>query len=350
MDSNKKQELIIVNAISQMVIPSDVFENSEFKEIISNFKEAQNKVGASLNDVESARRSVKEGNAIGNWWYDRKDKLQDAQLDLNKSVGLLTKQSSDLILFNTAISKVLVSQQNVLHEQQEMLRAQAGELAAQNKSIKEHQIKLSTQQEEIVKANDGLLEAKGLTREQAEKLVGCVKRVEAAEQKMELSNRELERSVVAGIVACEERAESIKAEVDEALYNYRQEAAVRLEALSTEYNSAIEGLRNQISNFELKINAESEVRKLAVASVAEGFNQRIDELQNEQAVTDKKLISELESAKESFALQIASISSNFDKHQAESAEKSKRLLYFSVSTLIVSGLSLAASAYVYLSA
>lgn len=118
MEPNKNQELIIVNAISQMVIPSDIFEKSEFKEVIANFKDAQNEVTSSLDAVKSASNAVKDGNFLGNWIHNRKDKLQEAQLDLNKSVGLLTKQSSDLILFNTAISKVLVSQQKVLHQQQ----------------------------------------------------------------------------------------------------------------------------------------------------------------------------------------------------------------------------------------
>jgi DNA repair exonuclease SbcCD ATPase subunit len=275
MNANKNQELIIVNAISQMVIPTDIFEKSEFKQAINDFKSAQESVKKSLDSVESKRNEVKEGNFLGNWWSNREAALQDAQLDLNKSIGLLTKQSSDLILFNTAISKVLVSQQKILHEQQELLKKQAAELASQNKCIEKQQVDLSEQQERLLEVNKGLLEAKGITREHAEKLVGCVKRVETAEQKMELSNQELERSVAARIVACEERAESIKTEVDEALYNYRQEAAVRLEALSSECNSAVEGLRSQLSNFELKVNAESEIRKLAVTSVAEEFNCRV---------------------------------------------------------------------------
>lgn len=350
MDKRKKQELIIVNAISQMVIPSDAFENSEFKEIISNFKEAQNKVDSDLCDIERTRNEVKDGSVIGNWWNNRKDKLQDAQLDLNKSVGLLTKQSSDLILFNTAISKVLVSQQNLLHEQQEMLRAQASKLDAQNKNIEEHQIKLSSQQEEIIKTNNGLLEAKGITREQAEKLVGCVRRVEATEQKLEISNQKLEHSFTARIVACEGHAESIKAEVDEALYSYSQETAVRLEAYSTECHSALEGLRGQLSKVELKIHTESEVRKLAVTSVVQESNQRIDELQNKQDANNEKLLSELGAIKENFELQISLLSLNFDKYNAEFSKKNKRLYWFFASALIVSGLSLAASVYVYLSA
>ncbi|WP_278403855.1 hypothetical protein [Pseudoalteromonas ruthenica] len=350
MDDNKNQELIIVNAISQMVIPTEIFEKSEFKQAINDFKSAQESVQNSLDSVESKRKIEKEGSYIGNWWNNRNEELRDAQLDLNKSIGLLTKQSSDLILFNTAISKVLVSQQKILQEQQELLQKQAAELASQNKCIEKQQVDLSEQQERLLGVNKGLLEAKGITREHAEKLVGCVSRVEIAEQKMELSNQELERSVAACIVAYEERAESLKAAVEDALYNYRQEAAVKLEALNTECNSAIEGLRGQLSNFELKINAESDVRKRAVTSVAQEFNQRIDELHNELEVSHKKLRAELESARESFVSQFTSLSLVIDKRDSEFSQKNKRLLYFSVTTLIVSALSLSVSAYVYFSA
>ncbi|EKF9936234.1 hypothetical protein O1D55_002394 [Vibrio cholerae] len=349
MDDNKNQELIIVNAISQMVIPTEIFEKSEFKQAINDFNSAQESVQKSLDSVEGKRKAVKEGSSLGNWWNDRNAALQDAQLDLNKSIGLLTKQSSDLILFNTAISKVLVSQQKVLHEQQELLQKQASELASQNTCIEKQQVDLSEQQKRLLEVNKGLLEAKGITKEHAEKLVDCVKRVETAEKKMELSNQKLERSVSARIIACEGHAESIKAEVDVTLYSYRQDAAVRFEAFSAECNSAFESLRSQFSNFELKINAESEVTKQAVTSVVEEFNQRIDELQNEHEVSDKKLLSELESTKESFVSQIASLSLSLDKRNAEFSEKNKSSFYFSVSAIIFAAISLTASVYLYLS-
>ncbi len=262
----------------------------------------------------------------------------------------LTRQSSELILFNTAISKVLVSQQNILHSQQDLLQKQASEIENQNRKIEENQVSISDAQKRIDEAHAGLLKAIGISDQQAIKLIDCAERLESAEQKMELSNQELERSVVTRIVACEGRAESIKAEVDEALYNYRQEAAIRLEALSTECNSAIEGLRSQLSNFELKINAESEARKLAVTSVAQEFNRQIDELRSEQAVGNKKLLSELESAQDLSASQITALASSFDKRELDAAEKHKKLLYSSISALIVSVLSLATSVYVSLGA
>ncbi|MCW3171387.1 hypothetical protein [Shewanella subflava] len=346
MDASKN-ELIIVDAISQMVIPADIYENSEFKQVINDFKSAQENVKKNVDSIELKRDELKKGNYFGNWWHNREAALKDAQLDLNKSIGLLTKLSSDLILFNTAISKVLVSQQKILHEQQNLLKKQATNLASQNESIKKHQVDLSEQQESLLKVNKGLLEAKGITSEHAEKLVGCVKRVEMAEQNMERSNHELERSIVGRIVDCEGRTESFEVKVNEVLCNYRQEAAAGLESLSADHNSAIEGLRNQLSNFELKINAESEVRKQAVSLVTDKLDRRFGELQNEQEVRDKKLLSDLEAAKESFESQIVSLTVGLDKHNAVSAEKNKRLLYFSVTALIVSCQALAASAYVY---
>ncbi|MGL5486907.1 MAG: hypothetical protein ACRDC6_11545 [Shewanella sp.] len=321
MDDNKNQELIIVNAISQMVIPTEIFEKSEFKQAINDFKSAQESVQKSLDSVEYKRKAVDAGSSLGNWWNNRNSELRDAQLDLNKSMGLLTKQSSDLILFNTAISKVLVSQQKVLHEQQELLKKQASELASQNTRILKQQKDQSEQQKKLLEVNKGLLEAKGITKEHAEKLVGCVRRVEIAEHKMEISNQELERSILARIIACEGHAESIKEEVDVTLCSYGQDAAVRFEEFSIECNSALESLRGQLSNFELKINSESEVTKQVVTSVVEEFNQRIDELKNELVAIDKKLSSELVAAKENFVSKIELLSLSFDKRNAETKQR-----------------------------
>ena len=61
--------------------------------------------------------------------------MQDAQLDLNKSIGRLTQTSSQLLIVNTAISKVLNDQQHILLEQQNMLKSQADTLGEQNNQI-----------------------------------------------------------------------------------------------------------------------------------------------------------------------------------------------------------------------
>jgi hypothetical protein len=94
----------------------------------------------------------KEEKKYLNWLYDRDDKVQDAQLDLNKSIGRLTQTSSQLLIVNTAISKVLNDQQHILLEQQTMLKSQADTLGEQNNQIllsksflKNNRMKLSRQ-------------------------------------------------------------------------------------------------------------------------------------------------------------------------------------------------------------
>src|SRR5690606_9176297 len=131
--------------------------------------------------LERARSEQKNGNAITNWWNDRNDAVQDAQIDLNRSIGTLTEKTSQLLIVNTAISKVLHDQQGILLQQQDQLQQQASTLQEQNNQILDQQKALERQQQEINAANKGLMEAKGISQEQAQKLVGCVALVTEAE-------------------------------------------------------------------------------------------------------------------------------------------------------------------------
>lgn len=93
------------------------------------------------------------GNFFTNWLNDRGDLLQDAQIDLNKSIGRLTQKSSQLLIVNTALSKLLNQQQQILLNQQHILEGQTCSLAEQNEQILKQQVLLEEQQKEINKAN-----------------------------------------------------------------------------------------------------------------------------------------------------------------------------------------------------
>jgi len=190
-----KQEMQIVQVFSAMTVPEKLFKDSNIKNLIQNMIKEQDAVAANARLLESARQDKRDGNFVGNWWNDRDDKVQDAQLELSTSIGRLTEKSSQLLIVNTAISKVLSEQQGILQEQQHLLKEQADQLAMQNGRILGQQERLAEQQTEINAANRGLMEAKGLTQEQAKRLVGCVVRVTEAEQKMELANAALQRAL-----------------------------------------------------------------------------------------------------------------------------------------------------------
>jgi hypothetical protein len=187
----KTQELQIIQAFSSLDVPERIIRDSNIKELLQGMLAEQDAIQSDARRLERLRQEKKDGNFIGNWLKDRDDKVQDAQIDLNKSIGRLTQKSSQLLIVNTAISKVLNDQQRILLEQQNILKQQADTLADQNSKILEQQNLLARQQQDINKANQGLMEAKGITQEQAQQLVGCVKLVKEAEIRISAANQSL---------------------------------------------------------------------------------------------------------------------------------------------------------------
>ncbi|HDS1693021.1 hypothetical protein [Pseudomonas putida] len=190
-----RQDLQIVEAFSSVSVPEQIIRQSNIRELVQGMTDAQASVQSTTSKLERARREQKEGNFLGNWWNDRDDAVQDAQLDLNKSIGSLTQKSSQLLIVNTAISKILHDQQGVLLQQQNILKGQTDTLQTQNSKILSQQRLLEQQQREINAANEGLMQAKGISQEQAKKLVGCVVRVSDAEKAIHQANQDLSQSV-----------------------------------------------------------------------------------------------------------------------------------------------------------
>ena len=187
MTALNNQELQIVQVFSSVDIPEKIIRDSNIKDLIRDMTAEQDSVQSDARRLEQLRQEKKEGNFIANWWNDRDDKVQDAQIDLNKSIGRLTQKSSQLLIVNTAISKVLHDQQRILLE--------TYTLEEQNRKILEQQKLLEKQQQDINKANQGLMEAKGITQEQAQQLVGCVKLVKEAENRIGASCEYFDRDV-----------------------------------------------------------------------------------------------------------------------------------------------------------
>lgn len=202
MSTLNKQELQVIQAFSAVDLPERIFRESNIKELIAGMTAEQETVQASAKKLDRLRQEQKEGNVVSNWWKDRDDLLQDAQIDLNKSIGRLTQKSSQLLIVNSAISKLLNQQQQILLKQQTILEEQTRSLAGQNQQILEQQLLLEQQQQAINEANQGLMEAKGVTQEQAKQLVGCVKRVTEAEKTIGDANDQLLAAIEQRLSGC----------------------------------------------------------------------------------------------------------------------------------------------------
>ncbi|EOU9506976.1 TPA: hypothetical protein NIK16_003020 [Pseudomonas aeruginosa] len=206
MSSLTGKEIQIVNALSSADLPEALIGQSCVKELISAVVNAQQDASNAADRLKWARMAKANSNAISNWWNNTEDRVRDAQLSLTTTVANLNRHSSQLLIFNTAISKVLCDQQEVLLRQQKILEEQAEQLKRQNQDILDQQKVLEVQQGEIRSANQGLMEAKGVTAEQARNLVGCVQRVEATEERISEVNRQL-------LVAIEQHLQQVREEL-----------------------------------------------------------------------------------------------------------------------------------------
>ncbi|SEK12568.1 hypothetical protein [Achromobacter sp. NFACC18-2] len=266
-------EFQIVEAFSSAIVPEQIIRDSNIKDLIRDMGAAQASVKSDSSRLERARSEQKEGNALTNWWKDRGDAVQDAQIDLNRSIGNLTEKSSQLLIVNTAISKVLHDQQGLLMQQQGQLRQQAGAIEEQNRQILDQQNVLEQQQRDINAANNGLMEAKGISQEQAQKLVGCVTLVTEAEQRIDAANRSLmqnvERYVQESGTECLARMEEFNLELGATLQRNIQSFDVKID----EQQSTLQKYGDDLTSRALSIEKTLDQRFHATG---QDLEQRLD--------------------------------------------------------------------------
>ncbi|TCC03439.1 hypothetical protein E0L21_15705 [Kosakonia quasisacchari] len=285
MSALNKQELQVIQAFSSADLPERFFRDSNIKELISGMTEEQKSVQKSAKHVDHLRQEQKDGNFFTNWLNDRGDLLQDAQIDLNKSIGRLTQKSSQLLIVNTALSKLLNQQQQILLNQQNILEDQTRSLAEQNGQILKQQVLLEEQQKEINKANQGLMDAKGVTQDQAQQLVGCVIRVTEAENKIGEANAtllaELEQRVARSESDFAQQLQSSLAEQGRR-HKILEQAMAENDAVQQQYVESIQqslAQEQQLSHQQLL--AELEQNRLALLDSVKTIANQCDTLQQE---------------------------------------------------------------------
>ncbi|WP_150130888.1 hypothetical protein [Janthinobacterium sp. LM6] len=185
------KELQIIKAFSAVTLPENTLNERQIKELVSTMIQEQDSVRSDAERLDKLRQEQKDGSTYNNWKENRSEKIQEAQIDLNKSIGRLTRQTSQLLLVNTAISKVLSDQQAILLSQQDILSLQANQLRQHDEKFAHQQILFSEDQKTITEANENLLLAAGKSQEQATALMRCMARVMESEKKIAAANSEL---------------------------------------------------------------------------------------------------------------------------------------------------------------
>ena len=256
------KESQIVQVLSLINLPEQILRDSDIQGLIKGMMSDQITVKITTQRLERLRREEKGGNSGKN---DRSDHTGEAQFDLNKSIGNLTQRSSQLLIINTAISKVLGDQQN-------MLQQQTDDLAVQSSKMLNQQIHLEIQQNAIIKANAGLMEAKGVTQQQAIQLVGCVERVSKAEEKIGEANQRLreliEKRFSQNIAQCTDQINIGFKSQEQRNTSFQQRLANAL----AQQNKQTQGELERLAQANTKLESEmSERLQSQAASTAENF-------------------------------------------------------------------------------
>ena len=279
MTAQNKQELQIIQAFSSADVPERIMRESNIKELIESMIAGQDSVQSKTRDLERLRQEKKEGNLIGNWWNDRGDKVEDAQIDLNKSIGHLTQKSSQLLIVNTAISKVLNDQQRILLEQQHTLTRQTDTLEEQNHKILAQQKLLEKQQWDINQANQGLMETRGLTQEQAQQLVGCVKLVKEAESRIGAANQvlrsDVEQYLNDSVEQCLGRLNSGLAEQEQRHDSFERQIMSEFSAQSQQAQAELKQIATESAQLKSALEAQLESIIAALGQQREAFEQQL---------------------------------------------------------------------------
>lgn len=269
-------ELQVVQAFSTITIPEQIVRDSNIRELIDGMMAETTAVKDGSSRLERLRQEMNDGNFVTNLWNDLDDKVKAAQLDLNQSMSRLTQRSSQLLVVNTAISKVLSDQQKILLAQQDMLAKQAHELKRQNEQILEQQGLLAEQQEGLKAANQGLLESKGVTQEQAVKLVGCVTRVTEAESKIDTANEALrsalKKEMQGVVVQCDGRIGGALVELRSSQQDFERRQDENTHTWSIRVRDALEQLATSSEALRSDVAAEMRTHIQATLTVLAGHD------------------------------------------------------------------------------
>ncbi|MGK5028800.1 hypothetical protein [Janthinobacterium sp. MDT1-19] len=174
----------IVEAFSNLTVPADILRNSNVPQMVEDMRSTKKRLETSEERLSQLRREKNDGNFISNIWNDRSDQIDDAKDNVNNEFRKLGVLSSNLLILNTAMAKIMNGQQKALQGQQIALDHQARDIKTQNSDIKGHQELHANTLREFRKVVDSLQETKCLTQAQALELIKCTQKVAESERAM----------------------------------------------------------------------------------------------------------------------------------------------------------------------
>lgn len=232
--SEPQRSLQIVQAFSEVDVPESLYKGSNVARLVQNLQETRDGVKRS-NDRLGKLRIEKDNETWYEGWnpfgVSTEEKIEEEHLKLNRQMATLAQHSSELLVVNTALSKVLCDQQQLLLDQQGILARQAEDIKNQNGRIQDGQEQLAAFQTRQLASNDVL----GI------RLVGIANRLEelaqaavSFEQAVASAHARTLEAIELRLAEQHEAAEHATESLRESVNGWRAESDRAMQALSAE--------------------------------------------------------------------------------------------------------------------
>lgn len=243
--TKQHRSLQIVQAFSEVNVPESLYQGSNVSRLVQNLKETRDGVKSS-NERLGKLRTEKENQA----WYEvlspfgdsTAEKIEEEHLTLNRRLATLAQHSSELLVVNTALSKVLCDQQQLLLDQQGALARQSEDIKDQNGRIQDGQEQLAAFQARQLASNDAL----GMRMQAvANRLAELAQRVVNFEQAVASAHARTLEAMDERLAELQEAAEHDNESLRVSVNRWRSESDRAIQALVAEQRLADSRLAEQ---------------------------------------------------------------------------------------------------------
>lgn len=240
------QQMQLVQALSSLGEVSELTTHTDVSAVLQNIKNAKKRLQETSNTLKDRR----DKHANKSWYNiisDTETPIRDAQYEMTAAMTELGKQSTELLLFNTAISKVICDMQGVLLQQQGVLDEQTQGLEKQNEAILANTEKLTAlyaERTEDVGKQDAfaaqvtqVMAALDASQEDAHRrLIDCLTRFNTLAERLDASDSR-STDMATGIAALADEVQSSEARLMGRLDNSDALLVRRAQELGQEFES-----------------------------------------------------------------------------------------------------------------
>lgn len=243
MSSITDEELRIIEALSSVNIPDEVFRNSNISYLVDDMIKDQTAVDLNSKKLAQLFLSNQEEGVVSQGVEANISPLQEKSTHLKELIENLEKKSSQLLIINITLSKVINDQQKNLLSQKNQLIEQQQQVDTFGQRLVETETIVKKQTKELADFSLQLLKNEKKIEDSSNALIWDL------EQKIYDSNEQCLDQLNAGFAEQQEFYNTFEQEIMDFLSDKFQEVKDEQENLSTDIDETSVKLENKLKEF-----------------------------------------------------------------------------------------------------